>query len=40
MLRSRLTPNLRSFVAGSLEEIEYAIEKELPRVRQGMSPSL
>ena len=34
MLRNRLTPSLRDFVASSLEEIEYATKKELP-VNQG-----
>ena len=34
MLRNRLTPSLHDFVASSLEEIEYATEKELP-VNQG-----
>ena len=34
MLRNRLTPSLRDFVASSVEEIEYATNKELP-VNQG-----
>lgn len=28
MLRNRLTPNLLKFAASTLEEIEYAIDKE------------
>ena len=34
MLRDRLTPSLRDFVASSVEEIEYTTNKELP-VNQG-----
>ena len=34
MLRNRLTPSLRNFVASSVEEIEYTMNKELP-VNQG-----
>ena len=34
LLRNRLTPSLRDFVASSVEEIEYATKKELP-VNQG-----
>ena len=34
MLRNRLTPSLQNLVESSLEDIEYATEKELP-VNQG-----
>ena len=34
MLRNRLTPSLNDYVAGSLEEIEYAMTKNMP-VDQG-----
>ena len=39
MLRSRLTPNLLSFVASTLEEIEYGLDAEFPLDR-GIGPIL
>lgn len=37
MLKHRVSPNLPAFVPGTLEEIEFALEKEFPR-KNGIGP--